>query len=291
MRLRPFETQTPRLRLAGLKHCGRGDSAQVVIAVHGWLDNAASFVPLAYELSSDYDFHAVELPGHGWSEHRPASTTYHLLENILDVLAFAEVVSPDRPVSLVGHSLGGIVCALLAAAAPERVSQLVLLDSLGPLTDSLTNVLPQLRKAIRKASLFRASKMTNYTSLERMVEVRTNGVGKVSMEAARLLVERGAVKVGDGYQWRSDPRLMAPSLLRFSEEQVEAIFEGIECPVCLICGEQGYFADYNRLQKRLGYIHSLTKHHVSGGHHFHMDGDVAGCAALITAFWEENHER
>ena len=290
MRLEPFELQTPRLRLAGLSHqAPNGDAAPVVIAVHGWLDNAASFIPLAEHLPDTWDFYAVELPGHGWSEHRPASTTYHLIENILDVLAFANCVSAERPVHLIGHSLGGIVCAMLASATPERVAKLVLLDSLGPLTDSLTEVLPQLRKAVRKARLFRASKMTVYEDLERMAQVRTNGVGKVSIEAARLLVERGAIANEQGYCWRSDPRLMAPSLIRFSEEQVEVMFKGIECPVSLVCGDHGYFADYARLQKRLAYINSLVKHHVKGGHHFHMDGDVKACATLVHAFLEDTH--
>ena len=290
MQLKPFELATPRLRIGGLCNAAEQapepvqDHAHTVIAIHGWLDNAASFEVVAEHWQTTRAFYAMELPGHGLSEHRPAGSSYQLIENVLDVLAFAEVVSPDRPIVLVGHSLGGIVSALVAASAPDRVAQLVLLDSLGPLTDEVSQVLPQLRKAVRKARLFRPSTMTVYPSLDRMAEVRMGGIGQIERASAERLVRRGAKTVPEGYVWSSDPKLMAPSLIRFTEQQVAALFAGIECPVCLICGDAGYFNDYDKLQSRLSYINDLVKHHVAGGHHFHMEGDVAKTVALIEEF-------
>ncbi|WP_375194154.1 alpha/beta fold hydrolase, partial [Marinobacter sp.] len=53
-------------------------------------------------------------------------------------------------VDLVGHSLGGIVCALYAAAFPERVRKLVMIDSLGAMSRPVDQTIPQLRRAIQK---------------------------------------------------------------------------------------------------------------------------------------------
>ena len=281
-----FKIRTSRLALAGLKN--NVSEGVPVIALHGWLDNAASFLPLCEKLSFTRPFYALEMPGHGLSDHRPSSTTYHLVENVVDVLAFIDEISEGGPVSLIGHSLGGIVCSLLAAASPDRIDKLVLLDSLGPLTDEARNVLPQLRKAIAKASLFKSSKMTVYPSKEMACSVRMKGVGKVNQAAASLLVERGIKAVEGGYSWTSDPKLLEPSLMRFTEEQVASVFAGIECPIRLICGDKGYFSDYEGLIKRLDYLKRggevLDKHIVSGGHHFHMDGDIVTTAELIHEF-------
>lgn len=282
MLLQHFDQQTSRLKLSGLKN-GQ-NSGRPLIALHGWLDNAASFIPLAHEIETTRPFYALELPGHGLSEHRPAACSYHLAENILDVVAFISALDQAQPVDLIGHSLGGIIASLVAAAQPDKVHKLVLLDSLGPYTDQTVDVLPQLRKAVEKAASLKPTKLAVYPNLDKAAAVRMLGVGKISKPAATLLVERGLRSVEGGYSWTSDPKLMEPSLVRFSEEQVKAVYQGIECPVQLICGEQGYFSAYESLEKRLSYIHNLDKYLVQGGHHFHMDGDVKQTARLMNEF-------
>jgi pimeloyl-ACP methyl ester carboxylesterase len=167
---------------------------------------------------------------------------------------------------------------------PERVRHLVLLDSLGPLTDDIENVLPQLKKAVSRAAALRNSKLNVYPSKEVAAKARMAGVGKISLEAARTLVDRGVREVEGGFIWSSDPRLLEPSLIRFSEAQVKAIMEGIECPVQLIVGEDGYFRQYEAISKRLAYIKNLEQHRVAGGHHFHMEGDIEQTAEIINAF-------
>ena len=52
-----------------------------VLALHGWLDNASSFAPLASHLSG-FQLLALDLPGHGHSQHRPPGMRYHLLDYV-----------------------------------------------------------------------------------------------------------------------------------------------------------------------------------------------------------------
>ena len=54
--------------LRGLRWGSTGDAP--ILALHGWLDNAASFVRLA-PLLADADVVAIDLPGHGYSDHSP----------------------------------------------------------------------------------------------------------------------------------------------------------------------------------------------------------------------------
>jgi pimeloyl-ACP methyl ester carboxylesterase len=293
MNLTPFKIQTSKLTLAGFRN--DVTEGEPIIAIHGWLDNAASFLPLADVLELDRPFFAVEMPGHGWSDHRPSSASYHLVDNVVDMAVFIDAVfeflkpgadSSDLKVTLLGHSLGGIVCSFLAASKPEKVNKLILLDSLGPLTDEIENVLPQLRKAVAKASQVRQSKKTVYPNKDMAARVRMMGVGKVSQEAAMLLVERGIEETDDGFVWRSDPKLLAPSMVRFTEKQVKVIIEGIECPTFLLCGKQGYFANVDQVQERISYFKDVTRIEVEGGHHFHMDGDVDSTGELINEILE-----
>lgn len=283
MNLEHFEQSTSRLRLAGLKGNANA-TGRPVIALHGWLDNAATFLPLSEYLTGDQPFYALELPGHGKSAHRSQCTQYHLVDNTLDVLAFVDSLAPEISFDLIGHSMGGIVATLVAAAVPERVNHLVLLDSLGPLTDEIENVLPQLKKAVKRAVALRNSKLNVYPSKALAARARMAGVGRISLGAAELLVERGTLEVEGGYVWSSDPRLLEPSMVRFSEAQVEAIMSGIEAPVLLVAGEDGYFKQLEAIQKRLAYLKQVDQHKVEGGHHFHMEGDIQKTAELIERF-------
>ncbi|NVK25415.1 MAG: hypothetical protein HWE10_10850, partial [Gammaproteobacteria bacterium] len=45
------------------------DGQEPVLALHGWLDNAASFIPLIQNIPT-VNWTAIDLPGHGASFHR-----------------------------------------------------------------------------------------------------------------------------------------------------------------------------------------------------------------------------
>ncbi|MGH8592167.1 MAG: alpha/beta fold hydrolase, partial [Gammaproteobacteria bacterium] len=102
-----------------------------LIALHGWVDNAASFDPVAPYLD-EFDLVALDLAGHGLSDHRPKGVHYHLVDHVRDVCAVAHTLGWPQ-FALVGHSLGAAIAVLLAGALPKRVTRLVLIEGLGPL--------------------------------------------------------------------------------------------------------------------------------------------------------------
>ena len=63
--MRAFSLRTPLGELAALSNDRNGPR---VLALHGWLDNAASFLPLVPHLG-DVELVAIDLPGHGHSAH------------------------------------------------------------------------------------------------------------------------------------------------------------------------------------------------------------------------------
>ncbi|MFP2768218.1 alpha/beta fold hydrolase [Oceanisphaera sp. KMM 10153] len=102
-----------------------------VVALHGWLDNAASFTLLARHLPH-VRLIALDLAGHGLSDHRAAGQPYYIWDNVADVQALVDELALEQVV-LLGHSLGAGVATLFAGAFPDRVSRMLLIDGLVPL--------------------------------------------------------------------------------------------------------------------------------------------------------------
>src|SRR3546814_5071589 len=88
-----------RITLAPLQLAAQvwgNDTSPPLLALHGWLDNAGSFPRLAPLLATEYQVIALDLPGHGHSDHLAAGARYHYLHYAPLVLAAADALSLDR---------------------------------------------------------------------------------------------------------------------------------------------------------------------------------------------------
>jgi pimeloyl-ACP methyl ester carboxylesterase len=129
--LQEFVVDTRLGRITGLRAGDTG--APRVLALHGWLDNAASFIPLAQHLHG-IELVAPDLPGHGASPHLPPGADYSFAAAVNSVLDIADALGWDR-FSLLGHSMGAGISSLVAAACPQRIERLVAIEALGALAD------------------------------------------------------------------------------------------------------------------------------------------------------------
>ena len=261
-----------------------------VLAIHGWLDNANSFDKVAAQLDS-VRLVALDLPGHGHSDHRSMGT-YYIWDYVYDVLEFADKLGWKR-FAMIGHSMGSGIAVLTAGAFPERVTHLALIDGIGP---PFTTPAEQAAKHLAKASrhyqmtahlgIYGFSKNLEpmFSSREEAVQSRMHGMGgTLTREASMLLVERQIQDIAKGYRWRSDPRLTVPSFLQMSEEQVYAFIKAITCPTCLILGDRGLFAQGQR-SERLSYFQTLEQHVLAGGHHLHLEDAASDVVELLRKF-------
>ena len=92
-----------------------GDGPPIVL-VHGITESRRSWDPLIAPLAGEYRVVAVDLRGHGDSERRPP---YDALTMAADVRAVVDTAGATDPL-VVGHSLGGAVVSVYAAANPVR---------------------------------------------------------------------------------------------------------------------------------------------------------------------------
>ena len=238
-----------------------------LLAVHGWLDNAGSFARLAPLLTEDYHVIALELPGHGHSDHLSPGSSYHFLDYVGDVLAAADAMQLAR-YSLLGHSLGAGVASLVAAAIPERISRLFLIEGLGPLGDDGTHTLERFRGAMRLRS---NKRLRVFSSIEQAIEAR-NMVSGLAAELARPIVERGLLETEGGWSWRSDPALTWPSSSRLAESQIHALLRGIAAPTSLLLAQPATpYLPSEPMRARAACVADITVMHMDGGHHLHLE--------------------
>jgi pimeloyl-ACP methyl ester carboxylesterase len=106
-----------------------GKGERTVVLIHGVNDQAGSWVSVVRPLMADSRVVAIDLPGHG--ESAPATGPLPMPLMVKAVTTVIDRESADKPVVLVGNSMGGWVSMLYAADHPARVSRLVLEDASG----------------------------------------------------------------------------------------------------------------------------------------------------------------
>ena len=256
--------------------------APKLLCLHGWLDNAASFLPLLPHLS-DFEVVALDLPGHAGSDHRAPGYDYMLVDWIHDVLDALDSLEWTRT-KLLGHSMGGAIATMVAVAAPERIERLALLEALGPLNGDPEEAGTRLRHAVKARRALRPGRPAKLISdVEQAVDARL-AVSQMSREAARLIVARNLRAVDGGWTWRSDPRLTLPSHLRVEEPSILAWLRALEVPTLVLCAEPAppYFTPERR-DARVAQVRDCELAVLEGGHHLHMEQPEA-VAALLRPF-------
>jgi len=101
-----------------------GSRPAEMVLLHGGAQNAHTWDTVA--LALDRPLVAIDLPGHGHSDHRDDGP-FSPRENAADVAVAIEALAPDAGM-VVGMSLGGLTSIALTAIAPDLARRLTLVD-------------------------------------------------------------------------------------------------------------------------------------------------------------------
>lgn len=114
---------------------GIGPDLPVLVLAHGWMDVAASY-QFVVDAFSDAFVQGRRIVAHDWrgfglSRSTEPCDSYYFTDYLADLDMLLEQISPDQPIDLVGHSMGGNISCMYAGARPERIRRFVNLEGFG----------------------------------------------------------------------------------------------------------------------------------------------------------------
>lgn len=204
---------------------------------------------------------APDLPGHGgaaWDA--PYSFTRHA-EAVLPLLG-------DEPVTVIGHSMGGVVGLVLAAMAPDRVRQVVGLGI------KVSWPPEDVARAAAMADRPVATYDTRAEAVDRFLRV-SGLVGLVPADDPLVdgaVVDRSAVGEGSGWRLAQDPRTFGVGV-----PDMAALLAAVACPVVLARGEHDPMVSHEQLAALVADPVTMP----GLGHNAHVE-DPAAVLALLT---------
>jgi pimeloyl-ACP methyl ester carboxylesterase len=202
------------LEIRGLRYnvrrWGRED-ARPLLLLHGSQDSSITFQFVVDALKSDWSIAAPDWRGHGRTDWAPGRYWFH--EFVADLDRLMTALFPDRPVAIVGHSLGANIGGVYAGLRPARVSQFISLDGFGPLLDAV----PVDARAILEHSLAAETGREHvaYCSVDDVAVRLTEANPRLTRERALFLAEGSTIEGADcRRRWLFDPnhRRTIPSI-------------------------------------------------------------------------------
>ncbi|MFK7931472.1 MAG: alpha/beta fold hydrolase [Myxococcota bacterium] len=260
---RDFHTGPRGLRLRIREH-GADTGTVPLVVLHGFLEHAGCWDDVAVALQPRHVV-AVDLRGHGGSDHIGAGGFYHFWDYVADVVAVIEDLGGS--VDLLGHSMGGSVCVLVAGCVPDCVRKLVLVEGIGP-PDGQNQRVRQARKALKHRR--NPPEHRPIPTLKDAAERLRRGNPDVPEHRALSLAERATLPTPEGRIWRWDALHRARSPQAFSADQFMSFLQEISSPTLLIEGADSPFQHIPDLDKRRDRLAHASRVVLEGcGHHPH----------------------
>jgi len=217
-----------------VRHWGREGAPKLFMA-HGWMDMSASFQFVVDALAGDWHVIAPDWRGFGLSE-RSGNDTYWFPDYFADLEAILDHYSPDQPVNLLGHSMGGNIVSVYAGIRPERIAKLINLEGFG-LPATRPEQAPG-RYAKWLDEVKHPPVMRGYASLIDVAARLQKTNPRLAGARAAFLAEHWAAQNAAG-EWEilGDPAHKMPGPLLYQVEEVLACWRRITAPVLWIEAE------------------------------------------------------
>ena len=210
--------------------------APPLILLHGSRDCGATFQFMVDAFAGDYHCIAPDWRGYGRTDWNPQG--YWFQDYLADLDMLLDVLSPDQPATLIGHSLGGHVAGIYAGARPQRVAKLVALDSFG-LPDSDPDATPAHLARWMASWRKRPEPSRPYETIAQMAQRLRVTNPRLTMDKALFLAAESSRRRPDGLlEWAFDPRHRAPFAVAHRKAEWAACMRRIEAPTLWLVSDR-----------------------------------------------------
>ncbi len=272
-----------------------GELAQVtrerplLLLMHGWMDVGASFQFVVDAMRDGRTIAAADWRGFGRTVAPPLTDSYWFADYLGDLDGLLDGLSPDAPVDLAGHSMGGNVVMSYAAARPARIRRLVNMEGFG-LPEAKPEQAPErLRQWLDE--LKTPQRLKPYATLDDVAARLVKNNPRLTSDRATWLAQHWAERRDDG-QWHilGDPahKRVNPALYR--KDEVLEGWKRIEAPTLWIEGDEtdpdrwwGHRYPRSEFDARIALVKTLRRVRLAScGHMLHFDQPQALAEALDT---------
>jgi pimeloyl-ACP methyl ester carboxylesterase len=258
--------------------------------VHGWMDVSASFQFMVDCLQRDWHVIAPDWRGFGLTANSGADC-YWFPDYMGDLDAILHHYSPEQPVNLIGHSMGGNVVCLYAGVRPARIEKLVNLEGFGLPATSPEQAPGRFAKWLHE--LRQPPVLLSYAT-------RADVAARLRKTNPRLTEERAAFLAGywaaqnerGGWDILGDPAHKLGNPILYRVEEVLACWKAITAPVLWVEADDTEVWRLmgskenarSEIDRRIQFIPNLKTALIKdAGHMLHHDQPEA-LAALIEQF-------
>jgi len=207
-----------------------------LVMVHGWMDVAASYQFVVDAFALDHYIIAPDWRGYGKTASGEVDN-FWFPDYMADLDFLLDHYAPDRPVNLVGHSLGGNVVMLYAGVRPERIRRLVNLEGFG-LPSTTPDMAParyakwmdELKKLHRGELDMRA-----YDSIDGVARRLMKTNPRLGQDKADWLAQQWAHQDAQG-KWsiQGQPAHKVISAHLYQADEVLALYQRLSMPVLAV---------------------------------------------------------
>lgn len=275
--------QSHRVELNGISFhyveaAGASDRTPLLI-LHGLSGSLAEFMHLAPQLTSEAHLYFLDMRGHGLSDH--ARDGYQVKDYVRDVLAFIDEVIGEPPIIL-GHSLGGLVAAWIAADYGHKLRGLIIEDAplyiLNMPAFAQTIFYPYFTELYRHLKAYHS----RGAQLDKMIKY----VGEAPVDGTRTVLDVAgpdAVRDRAMQLHQMDPALIRPALAAvrpelgetlLGERRVDDLLRAVRCPVHVIAADYplGGALPADHVHRAISMMPHASHTIVKGaGHDIHLD--------------------
>ena len=247
-----------------------------LLFIHGGAAHAHWWSHVAPAFLTRYSAVAIDLSGHGDSDHRAEYSLDGWCDEVVAVIDASQL--RQSPV-LVGHSMGGFVTAATAARHPDRIAGAVIIDS--PIREMDPEV-----EAARAGTQFKNPKVYDDPEIA-IAKFRVVPEQDILLPyIAEHIARNSLTRVPEGWTWKFDKRIFMPR----RREAAEFLAQ-IRCRVALLRAEHGLVTPdvgeymYDQLGRVAPVIELPT-----AGHHPMLDVPLILITAIrsLLADWEHS---